>query len=101
MKMIYTNQNNVLVELAKNLLTENSISTVLKNEFASAGAGELSAIDTWPELWVHHEADYQAAESLITTLQNQPEQEDWTCSSCDEKNGDAFEICWNCQHAKV
>lgn len=68
---------------------------MLKNEWTAGAVGELPPIDNWLELWVLEELHYERALALLSEF-NQPEKEQWTCQSCDEKNGGAFEFCWQC-----
>ena len=87
----------MLVELAKNLLVENGLHVFLKNEFALGGAGELAAIDTWVELWIEDELEYDIAKSIIAQMTSTECHEDWVCSNCKEANDVSFEQCWSCQ----
>ena len=100
MKMVYTHQNAALVGLAKNVLTDNEIEAKLQNYFASGGAGELSPVDAWPELWVLDDSEYERAKALIADVGDNAGS-DWICKACNEENGPSFAICWNCQAEKV
>ena len=100
MKMVYTHENKILVENAKNLLSQHEIPSIVRNEYLSSGMGELSAITIWPELWVLSDLDYEAATSLILRLSEESDEEDWVCPVCKEANDATFELCWNCQGEK-
>ena len=95
--MVYTNENHFLVNNAKNLIEAQEITTFIKNEFAQGAIGEISAFDSWPELWVFDDADFEAAIAILELSQNSNKNEDWICNSCSEKNDSSFEICWKCQ----
>lgn len=97
MKLVYTHENKVLVENARNLLALKHIDTVLKNEFASGAAGDLVPAETWPELWVLDETYYEEAMRILKVLSDKISGPDWICTNCQEVNGAAFESCWNCQ----
>ena len=99
MKLIYTNENNFLVSNARNILENENIDVLLKNEFMSGGAGDLSPFDTWQELWVE-EKDYTKAKKLLT-LNETSASTDWSCPACGEANSASFEICWNCQKERA
>lgn len=99
MKLLYTHENKIIVENAKNYLEAHGVETILKNEYASGGMGELSPIETWPELWVTS-VNYDAGKKIIDTLLNTPIGETWFCSVCGEKNEATFKLCWNCQNEK-
>lgn len=97
MKMVYTNENHFLVNNAKNLIEAQAINTFIKNEFAQGAVGEISAFDAWPEVWVVDDFNYERAIEIMNTSQSSGKGEDWVCIHCSEKNGSAFEICWNCE----
>ncbi|BAJ03096.1 putative signal transducing protein [Shewanella violacea] len=97
MKMVYSNENSFLVNNVKNLIEAQGISTFIKNEFAQGAVGEISALDSWPELWVNNDADFESATEILASSQTCIKGEDWVCKSCAEKNAPSFEICWNCQ----
>ena len=86
-------QTLLMVANIKNLLEAAHIPCELRNEYAAGGVGELSFIDTWPELWVALE-DVALAKKLISEYQATSEL-DWQCS-CGEINGAAFGSCWHC-----
>lgn len=98
MKMIYTNENGFIVNNIKNLVETQGIEVFLKNEFAQGAVGEISAFDSWPEVWIVNDIDYSRAIEIVNSSQNSKNEIEWTCSSCSEKNSSSFEICWNCQH---
>lgn len=96
MKLIYTHENKLLVENARNLLQMEGIETVMKNEFSSGAAGDLAPMDTWPELWLVEETQFAVAKTLIENMEEQANGSDWRCNNCQEINGAAFEVCWSC-----
>ena len=65
MNMVNTNENCLLVGNENNILEAHEIDVILKNEFLQGGNGELSSLDTWPELWVLKDSDYDSATSVI------------------------------------
>jgi hypothetical protein len=97
MKMLYSNENNFLVSNVRNIIESHGITTFIKNEFAQGAIGEVSAIDSWPELWVLNDADFEQAMDILESSQKSIKGEDWSCNNCSEKNDASFEICWNCQ----
>ena len=100
MQLIYTHENNILVGNARNLLSQHGLESILKNEFAGSGAGELSTFDTWQELWVSDE-DYLKAKEVLAVLSDSLEGERWVCEGCGEVNEPTFHSCWNCQRARA
>ncbi|PCJ93667.1 MAG: hypothetical protein COA46_01140 [Porticoccaceae bacterium] len=97
MKLIYTNENSFLVSNIKNIVENNGLTAVLKNEFSGGGSGDLAPLDTWVELWVVNDADYDRAMGIIKNFQDSEVLSDWVCLSCGEENSGSFEFCWNCQ----
>ncbi len=91
MKLVYTAENSLLVGNAQNLLEQAGIAVILKNEQLSSGVGELSAIDTWPELWLENEADYSRALEVISPLMSSEPLPSWSCMQCGEDNEASFE----------
>jgi hypothetical protein len=101
MKMLYSNENNFLVSNVKNIIESHDISTFIKNEFAQGAIGEVSAIDSWSELWVLDDADFKRAMVILESSQESIKGEDWACNHCSETNDPSFEICWNCQNVNT
>ena len=97
MKLVYSNENLFLVHNVKNLIEAQAINTFLKNEFAQGAVGELSAFDSWPEVWIINDSDFDRAVEIVKLSQSSNNAADWICKNCSEKNDPSFEICWNCQ----
>lgn len=96
MKLIYTNENRLLVGNAENILESHGIEVVWRNEFNQGAAGEVSPGDAWPELWLVDEADYDKASKILENSLTPEDAPDWKCDACGEDNGPSFEVCWNC-----
>ncbi|MFT5221327.1 MAG: hypothetical protein ACI87H_003474 [Gammaproteobacteria bacterium] len=95
MKKLYTNENRMIVFNLKNVLEGEGIASIVVNEFASGGVGDLAAFDTWPELWVEDETQFEQANSIVQNIFNGKD-DDWFCRGCQEQNDAAFRICWQC-----
>lgn len=80
----------------KNVLEGAGIAVVVMNEFASGGAGDLATFDTWPELWVEDDSQFERAESILKNNLSDAKDNYWYCRGCQEKNDASFELCWNC-----
>lgn len=93
MKLIYTHENRLLVELARSKLELAGIPVFMKNEFAQGGSGDLAPHQTWPELWLERERDFERAQKLLADTDTL---DSWRCPRCGEENGAAFDYCWNC-----
>ncbi len=94
MQKIYTDQTLLAITHVKNLLESAHIQSELRNEFAGGGVGELSFLDSWPELWVNYE-DVAQAKEIINDYKASMHGQDWACR-CGESNGSAFASCWAC-----
>ncbi len=99
MKKIFTHENRMILFNIKNVLEGEGMETVVVNEFASGGAGDLPTFDTWPELWLEDESSYERARTIVQRILGDSDAEAWFCRSCHEKNEAAFRICWNCGHS--
>ncbi|GAB5450845.1 MAG: DUF2007 domain-containing protein [Halioglobus sp.] len=97
MKLVYTHENRLLVENARNILEAKNIEVVLKNEFAQGALGEAAPIETWLELWVVDDGAYPLARQIIGSSLSPADAPEWVCPRCKEHNDAAFELCWNCQ----
>ena len=80
----------------RNLLREAGIETVLRNEFAGGGIGDLPAFDTWPELWVEDESEFERASEILREIESETPGGDWYCRGCQELNHASFQLCWQC-----
>ena len=49
----------------KNVLMSYDIDVTLNNEFASSASGGLAPFDTWPEVWLLNDNDYDRAKKII------------------------------------
>ena len=99
MKLLYTNENRYLVHNIQNLVENSGIEIMLKNEFAAGAAGDLVPHETWLELWVVNDDEYDKAMDVISSSFSRDEDIGWVCSNCQEQNDASFDFCWNCQHS--
>ena len=97
MKLVYTHANPFHVYNAKNIIEEQGIETLLKNEYAGGAAGDLAPIDTWLELWVTHDGHCELAKNLIEQAFTEKPSDKWQCPNCNEINEASFDSCWSCQ----
>lgn len=95
--MVYTCENHFLANNAKNIVECSGIATFLKNEFAQGAVGEISAFDSWPEVWVVDDNDFEQAKAIIASSENVASMDNWICNHCYEENDASFELCWQCQ----
>lgn len=96
MKKVFTHENRMIVFNMKNLLQSEGIETVVVNEFAGGGVGDLPAFDTWPELWLEDETRLSQAQAIVQEILHKSAGDTWFCRGCQEQNDASFEICWKC-----
>ncbi|MBN1957117.1 MAG: DUF2007 domain-containing protein [Desulfuromonadales bacterium] len=84
--------------MLKEILAEEGIECVLRNDQLSSAIGEIPFIECSPELWVIDDEAYPRAKVFLENwLKNDPtEEEDWTCASCGEQCAAQFGACWSC-----
>ena len=99
MKKLFTHENRMIVFNLKNVLQAEDVETIVINEFAAGGAGDLATFDTWPELWVEDDAQLEQAQVIIQGILSDSPTNDWFCSNCQEQNDASFQSCWKCGRA--
>ena len=101
MKKVFTHENRLIVFHIKNILYDEGIECLIKNEFSAGGAGDLAPFDTWPELWVNDSEEGKARDLVELNISKVPSGKEWICTSCGEMNDFNFQICWQCNQADV
>jgi hypothetical protein len=100
-KLVYTHPNGIVVAQARSTLQLAGIESVLRNEYAAGAMGELAPIDTWPELWVVHDHDYERAGRLLEQSRTDSPEEEWRCERCGKFSPTTFEWCWHCGTERI
>jgi hypothetical protein len=103
MKHVFVSQNLFEVEMRKEWLEQAGIRCMIKNQRISGLAGEIPFTETFPELWVIQNEDYdQARRVLEEGLVLLPSDKDtWTCAGCGERHESQFGTCWKCGLEKL
>lgn len=96
MKKLTTAESLITIKHYKNLLESEGISTEVRNEHLSSIFGEVPFFETWPELWVINDLDYDRALQLIKAADADSPKEPWKCPKCGEECEGQFAVCWNC-----
>jgi len=96
MKLIYTNENRIMVLNVKNVLINHGFEVALNNEFASSAAGGLALFDTWPEVWLLKDDDLEEALKIVESFDTDISPITWQCDQCFEDNDQTFDYRWNC-----
>lgn len=95
MKTVYSAQNISLVSIFQNILEGHGIRCWLKNQFLSAGVGDLPPIECWPQLCVD-DVDFDEAKRIVDEALSEKELTPWICDSCNELIEGQFTECWKC-----
>jgi hypothetical protein len=84
----------------RNVLEQDGIRCLIKNEQLSGALGELPFLECLPELWVLRDADAARAERVLKDLRRDDSGgKSWSCPHCHEDNEAQFGVCWNCGHS--
>ncbi len=98
MKLVYTHDNITVVHSAKNILALNNIAAFVKGEHVAPMSARHGIENTYIELWINHDEDYEKASTIIENQLLNPElKESWVCTEWKEENDGSFEVCWKCQ----
>ena len=102
MKKLTSNPSLVTIHHFKNLLESEGIPCEIRNAVLNSIFGEIPFQDTWPQLWVMNDLDYDRAKQLVEgDLLDESPAGPWRCSGCGEENEGQFAVCWNCGEKAV
>ena len=96
MKKVFTSPESILVHHYKNLLESEGIRAVVRNEILDSVMGRVPFQETWPEVWVVNDLDYDRALQLIEGVPEESPSSSWRCGTCGETNEGQFAVCWQC-----
>ena len=82
----------------KNILESYGIVCTIEKQFSSAAAGEIPAIECWPELWIIDKEQLEQAKEVVkeTLAPLSKELPKWECTYCNEHIDGQFTACWSC-----
>ena len=96
MKKLTSAETIVTITHYKNILAAEGIPTEVRNQHLGSIMGEMPVFETWPQLWVINDLDFDRALQLIEAVESESPGEPWTCRRCGEENEGQFAACWNC-----
>ena len=99
LQTVYSAPNISLVSIVRSVLEGCSIRCWLKNEYLSAGVGDLPPIECWPQLCVE-DADFEDAKRIVEEAVANREMTTWRCVSCGESIEGQFTECWKCGQSR-
>ena len=99
MKKLTSAESLITINHYKNLLQAEGIHCEIRNEHLGSIMGEMPFVETWPELWIANDLEFDRATQLIAGAESESPAAAWTCKKCGEHNEGQFAACWNCSTA--
>jgi hypothetical protein len=99
MKKLTSAPTSITIHHFRNLLAAEGIASEIRNEYFGSILGDMPFTETWPQLWVMNDLDFDRARQLIEGAQDESPLEGWNCLQCGEENEGQFAACWNCGKA--
>lgn len=97
MKKLTTAESLITIRHYRNLLESEGIACQIRNEYLGSILGEVPFFETWPELWIVRDLDFDRAKQLIDgAAADESPGSAWSCPNCGEENEGQFAACWNC-----
>jgi hypothetical protein len=96
MKLVFTHPNPLVVAQAESAIRAAGIEVTLRNEYAMGAVGELAPFDTWQEVWVLRDRDFDRARAVVSELTEARSLGERTCAACGTTSPSTFEVCWQC-----
>ena len=102
MKKIYESADGLMVGHIKNLLVNEGIQFVIRNEYLANIVGGIPPNECWYEIWVTNELQYDEAKMIIESALSNEEASypHWLCPDCGEEHESQFSTCWKCGKEK-
>jgi len=99
-KQVHVAQTAFEAHLVKSMLEERGIEAIVQNEMLGQATGDLPIHSIAITVCVLDDARADEARRLVEEMPKDAEGDEWTCASCGEENGPAFEVCWSCGKAR-
>lgn len=100
MKKLTSAESLITINHYKNLLASEGIRSEIRNQYLGSILGEMPFAETWPELWIRNDMDYDRAKQLIDdSIADESPAAGWRCDNCGEDNERQFAACWKCGNA--
>jgi hypothetical protein len=95
MKTVYSAATISIVSVFRSIMEGQGISCRIRNEYLSAGMGELPPIECWAQLCVEDD-DYSEVKRIVEEALSVKEMIPWKCGTCGEEIEGQFTECWKC-----
>ncbi len=97
MRRVYTAADLPDAHIVLGLLHQQGIAAQVLGEHARGGVGELPFAETYPEVWVERDEDFDRALAVVRGYEAaQPDTGEVRCAVCGESSPAHFGVCWNC-----
>ena len=96
MKKLTSAESLITINHYRNLLAAEGIPTEVRNQHLGSVMGEIPFFETWPQLWVVNDLDFDRAQQLIEAADAEIPSSPWQCGKFGEHNEGQFSVCWNC-----
>ena len=96
MKKLTSAESLITINHYKNLLAAEGIQTEVRNQHLGSIRGEVPFFETWPQVWVVNDLDFDRATQRIAAGDAESPGDPWSCAKCGEENEGQFSACWNC-----
>ena len=98
MLKLFVSHSLIEVETRKEILEQEGILCIVKNQQGSSLAGEVPFAEVFPELWVLNHDDYPRAQEILQNWNaaSVTDTSTWTCVKCHEEHTSEFTTCWKC-----
>ena len=95
---VFSYRDRAQAALIQEILTNEGIHCLLRNDQLSSALGEIPFVECYPELWVVDDEVYPRAQTFLngwlrdSSCTNEP----WYCLVCGEQSEGHFGACWAC-----
>ena len=96
MKRLYQAGDLPEAYLIADMLRHDGLDVRILNEHARGGMGDLPFTETYPEVWIISEVDWDRAQNVLDRFRSAQYTSAVFCSECREENPGTFELCWKC-----
>ena len=101
MTKVFTAQHPAEAHLIKGVLDGQGIPSEVRRESLFGARGEISFVETLPEVWVLNDDQAEEATEVIRGQTTAADKQSWQCSNCGETVEPQFTACWKCNADKA
>ena len=64
MRKVYASDNTIILGHVRQVLEDHAIGCIVRNDFLLGASGEIPVNETWPEIWITDDRDFERAHAL-------------------------------------